>query len=341
MQGFRTWFARRGLVVLAAATLAAGVASLFIGAGGAVGASPDGEVGYFLTSRLPRTLALLLAGSAMALSGMIMQLLARNRFAEPSTAGTIDSATLGVLVVMIFAPGLPIIGKMLVGTVAALIGTALFMLILRRMPLRDPLMVPLVGIMLGGVIGAVASYLAYRLDLLQALTGLQTANFSAMMQGRYELMWLALALGVAAFVAADRFTVAGLGDDFTTNLGLDYGRIVALGLLIVAMNTALVVVHVGAIPFIGLVVPNLVAMALGDNVKRTAPWVALLGALLVAVSDVIGRLVNWPYEIPLGMIMSVVGAAIFLAILLRSDQPRDRHRLAPEAAKEVPRAELH
>ncbi|NLT25790.1 MAG: iron chelate uptake ABC transporter family permease subunit [Microbacteriaceae bacterium] len=321
-------------------TLAAGVASLFIGAGGAVGASPDGEVGYFLTSRVPRTIALLLAGTAMALSGMIMQMLARNRFAEPSTAGTIDSATLGVLIVMIFAPGMPVLGKMAAGTVAALVGTALFMLILRRMPMRDPLMVPLVGIMLGGVIGAVASYLAYRLDLLQALTGLQTANFSAMMQGRYELMWLALLLSAAAFLAADRFTVAGLGDDFTTNLGLNYGRIVAFGLLIVAMNTALVVVHVGAIPFIGLIVPNLVAMALGDNVRRTAPWVALLGAFLVVVSDIIGRVVNWPYEIPLGLIMSVVGAAIFLAILLRPETPRSRRHLTPEAAKEAPRAEL-
>lgn len=319
---FQQRLARWGLPLLIALTLAAGVVSLFVGAGGAVGATPDGEVGYFFSSRVPRTLALILAGVAMALSGMIMQMLARNRFAEPSTAGTIDSATLGVLMVMIFAPGMPVLGKMIAGTIAALIGTGIFMLILRRMPLRDPLMVPLVGIMLGGVIGAVTSFLAYRLDLLQALTGLQTANFSAMMQGRYELMWLALALSLIAFIAADRFTVAGLGDDMTTNLGLNYGRIVAIGLIIVAMNTALVVVHVGAIPFIGLIVPNLVAMALGDNVRRTAPWVALLGAFLVLVCDIIGRLVNWPYELPLGLVMSVVGAAIFLVILLRPERSK-------------------
>ncbi|WP_235829220.1 ABC transporter permease [Gulosibacter macacae] len=319
---FQQRLARWGLPLLIALTLAAGVVSLFVGAGGAVGATPDGEVGYFFSSRVPRTLALILAGVAMALSGMIMQMLARNRFAEPSTAGTIDSATLGVLMVMIFAPGMPVLGKMIAGTIAALIGTGIFMLILRRMPLRDPLMVPLVGIMLGGVIGAVTSFLAYRLDLLQALTGLQTANFSAMMQGRYELMWLALVLSVIAFIAADRFTVAGLGDDMTTNLGLNYGRIVAIGLIIVAMNTALVVVHVGAIPFIGLIVPNLVAMALGDNVRRTAPWVALLGAFLVLVCDIIGRLVNWPYELPLGLVMSVVGAAIFLVILLRPERSK-------------------
>lgn len=320
----RQFIARWGLAILTALTLAAGVTSLFIGAGGAVGSSADGSVAYFWTSRVPRTVALILAGSAMALSGMIMQMLARNRFAEPSTAGTVDSAMLGVLCVLLFMPTMPVFGRMLAGTVAGLIGTALFMVILRRLPKHDPVMVPLVGIMLGGVIGAVSTFLAYQADILQALTSMQSANFSAMIEGRYELMWLAGALTLVAFIAADRFTVAGLGDDFTTNLGLDYRKILTLGLVIVAMNTAIVVVHVGAVPFLGLIVPNLVAMALGDNVKRTAPWVALLGAFLLLVSDIVGRTINWPFEIPVGLIMSVLGAAIFLGFLLRPERSRVR-----------------
>ena len=317
---FRALRSRWGLVLLACLTVAAGVISLFIGAGGAVGSSADGSVGYFWESRVPRTVALILAGAAMALSGMIMQMLARNRFAEPSTAGTVDSATLGVVCILIFLPEPSVAGKMLAGTVAGLIGTGIFLLILRRMPRQDPVMVPLVGIMLGGVIGAVSTFLAYQADILQALTGLQTANFSAMIQGRYELMWLAGILTIIAFIAADRFTVAGLGDDFTTNLGLNYGRILTLGIIIVAMNTALVVVHVGAVPFLGLIVPNLVAIALGDNVRRTAPWVALLGSLLLVVSDIVGRTINWPFEVPVGLIMSVLGAAIFLVFLLRPER---------------------
>lgn len=322
MHRFQQSFSRWGLWALVALTLAAGAASLFIGAGGAIGVSADGEVGYFWTSRVPRTLALLLAGSAMALSGMIMQMLARNRFAEPSTAGTVDSAMLGIVLVMVFAPGIPVLGKLAVGTTAGLAGTLLFMLILKRIPMRDPLMVPLLGIMLGNVIGAVASFIAYRSDLLQSLGAMQSASFSAIIEGRYELMWIAAGLTIIAFIAADRFTVVGLGDNLTTNLGLNYGRIVLLGLVIVAMNTAIVVVHVGAIPFIGLIVPNLVAMLLGDNVRRTAPWVLLVGMLLVLLSDIVGRTVNWPYEVPLGLIMSIVGAAVFLAILLRPKRKR-------------------
>lgn len=318
MDSFQRSFSRWGLWALIALTLVASVVSLGIGAGGASGASSGtNDINLLWTSRVPRTIALLLAGSAMALSGMIMQMLARNRFAEPSTAGTVDSAALGIVLVMVLVPGIPVMGKLAVGALAGLAGTLLFMLILKRIPMRDPLMVPLLGIMLGNVIGAVASFIAYRTDLLQSLGSMQSASFSAIIEGRYELMWIAAALTVVAFIAADRFTVVGLGDNLTTNLGLNYTRIVLLGLAIVALNTAIVVVHVGAIPFIGLVVPNLVAMLLGDNVRRTAPWVLVLGMLLVVVSDIFGRIINWPYEVPLGLVMSIVGAAVFLTMLLR------------------------
>lgn len=326
MDRFQRSFAHWGLWVLIALTLAASVVSLGIGAGGASGASSaTDDINLLWTSRVPRTLALLLAGSAMALSGMIMQMLARNRFAEPSTAGTVDSAMLGIVLVMVLAPGIPVMGKLAVGALAGLGGTLLFMLILKRIPMRDPLMVPLLGIMLGNVIGAVASFIAYRTDLLQSLGSMQSASFSAIIEGRYELMWIAAALTLVAFLAADRFTVAGLGDNLTTNLGLNYSRVVLLGLVIVALNTAIVVVHVGAIPFIGLVVPNLVAMLLGDNVRRTAPWVLVLGMLLVLVSDIIGRVINWPYEVPLGLVMSIVGATVFLTLLLRPHRKRAAH----------------
>lgn len=309
-----TWIARWGLLGLLLAIVVASIASLLIGAGELGG---DGGPDYLVISRIPRTVSLLLAGASLALAGMIMQLLARNRFVEPSTAGTVDSAALGIVLVMVLAPGMAVTGKLLVGTLAALAGTAVFMLILRRIPLRDPLVVPLIGIMLGGVIGAATTFLAYRFDLLQSLAALQQANFGGVIQGRYELLWLVAVLAVVAFIAADRFTVAGLGDSFATNLGLNYGRTVALGLVIVAMTVAVVVVHVGAVPFIGLVVPNLVAMALGDNVRRTAPWVAALGALAVLASDLVGRVIRHPFEMPAGLVLSVVGAAVFLVILLR------------------------
>jgi len=270
-----------------------------------------------LVSRLPRTLALVLAGSSMAIAGLIMQMLVRNRFVEPATVGTLESASMGLLVVTLLAPGLSVFGKMLVAALFALAGTLLFLRILRQVPLRDILLVPLIGIMLGGVISAVTTFFAYRYDLLQALLAWTTGDFSGVLRGRYELLWLGLAFTLAAYGLADRLTVVGMGREFTTNLGLNYRRLVNLGLGIVALVCAVVVVTVGMIPFLGLVVPNIVSLVLGDNMRRAIPWVAILGSLFVLACDILGRTIRAPYEIPIGTVVGVVGSALFLYLLLR------------------------
>ncbi|MEN5298457.1 ABC transporter permease [Brucella sp. TWI559] len=304
------------VVILAFVSLFIGVSdvslSTLLGAN-----STDRAAEVLLISRIPRTLAIILAGMSMAVAGMIMQMLTRNRFVEPSTAGTVESASLGILVVILFAPDTPVFGKMLVASATALAGTALFLRILRSIPLRSVLVVPLVGIMLGGVISAVTTFIAYRFDLLQSLNSWTTGDFSGVLRGRYELLWLSFFLTVIAYIAADRFTVAGMGEDFTTNLGLNYRRVVTLGLVIVSMVSASVVVTVGMIPFLGLIVPNVVSMFIGDNMRRAVPWVAVLGAGLVLACDIVGRLIRFPYEIPIGTMMGVVGSAIFLYLLLR------------------------
>lgn len=311
---------------LAAALLAVlglAILSLFVGVSDVslqslLAGGPDSRAAQvLLISRVPRTLALVLAGMALAVAGLIMQMLARNRFVEPSTAGTVESAGLGILVVTLLAPATPLFGKMLVAALFALGGTYLFMRLLRAVPLRSTLVVPLIGIMLGGVIWSVTTFFAYRFDLLQTLGAWTLGDFSGILRGRYELLWLAAALTLVAYVAADRLTVAGLGEDLTTNLGLNYRRVLALGLSIVAMVTAVVVVTAGSIPFLGLIVPNLVSAAMGDNMRRSIPWIGVSGAGLVLVSDLIGRLIRYPYEIPIGTVFGVIGSATFLWLLLR------------------------
>ena len=309
------------LGVLAILVLA--LISLFIGVSDVTpmslfSSSPeDRPMQVLLISRVPRTLALMLSGSALAVAGLLMQMLARNRFVEPGTAGTVESAVFGILVITIFWPGSPLIAKMLAATVTALMGTALFMQILKRIPLRSTLMVPLVGIMLGGVISSITAFFAYRYDLLQTLGTWTMGDFSGVLRGRYELLYISAGLVGIAWIAADRFTVAGLGQDFTTNLGLNYRRVLTLGLTIVSMVTAVVVVSVGSIPFLGLIVPNLVSMAVGDNARRAIPWIVLMGAGFVLTCDIIGRVIRFPYEIPIGTVFGGIGSALFLYLLLR------------------------
>ncbi|MCU1519359.1 MAG: transport system permease protein [Pseudarthrobacter sp.] len=308
--------AAAGVVVLALATV-----SMFVGVSDvslpALLASDPAAVEVFWVSRVPRTVAVVLAGMAVAVAGLIMQLMARNRFVEPSTVGTVESATLGILVVTVFIPTAPVLLRMGVASIFAVLGTALFLSILRRLPARNTLLIPLVGIMLGGVIAAITTFFAYRYDLLQTLSNWMIGDFSGVLRGRYELLWIVAALMLVGLLAADRFTVAGMGEDFTTNLGLNYARTMRLGLVIVSLISAVVVTTVGAVPFLGLVVPNIVSLLFGDNLRRAVPWTALFGAGFVLVCDVIGRTIRYPYEVPVGMVMAVVGAILFLILILR------------------------
>lgn len=316
----------RGQLALTAAVLGVGllaVVSLFVGASelsplrAITGQLTEVELQTLVVSRVPRTVSILLAGSAMAIVGLVMQLLVRNKFVEPSTAGTTESAGLGVLAATLLVPTMPLVGKMVVAAVFALAGTMLFLTILRRIPLRSVVVVPLVGLMLSGVVSAVSTFIAYRADLLHTLSSWMTGDFSGVVRGRYEMLWLVALGALVAYLAANRFTVAGLGEEFTTNLGLNYRHVMALGLSVVAVVSAVVVVVVGGLPFLGLVVPNIVSLAMGDYLRRSLPWVAVLGAAFVLVCDIIGRVVIAPAEVPIGIVVGVVGAAVFLYLLLR------------------------
>lgn len=304
------------LALLAVGSLTVGVSPLRLGAV-LSGAAADQELQVLLASRIPRTLAAMLAGASMAIAGLVMQMIVRNRFVEPTTVGTADSAALGFLAATIFVPGWPVMAKMGVSALFALAGTALFVRILRFVPLRDVFLPPLVGVMLGGVIGAVTTFFAYRFELMGTMLAWRVGDFSGVLSGRYELLWIGFAGLVLAWLAADRFTVAGLGRDLATNLGLNYRRVMMVGLVIVAAISAVVLVTVGIIPFLGLVVPNVVSLLVGDNMRRAVPWVAIGGAGFVLACDIFGRMVRAPYEIPISVVVGVAGAGIFLYLLLR------------------------
>lgn len=305
--------------------LALAAASLFIGVGrmdlaGLLGREEGSHAAMLLVvSRIPRTLAVMLAGAAMGIAAVIMQMLFRNRFVEPTTAGTVEAARLGLVAAALLAPGLPLAGKMAVAASFSLAATFLFLRLVARIPARGVLLVPLVGLMLGGVIEAAATFLAYRYDLLQSLASWTNGDFSGVLRGRYELLWVGFALAALAYLAADRFTVAGMGEAFTANLGLDYRRIVAFGLVIVSMVSAASVATVGTVPFLGLIVANLVSMAMGDNLRRSLPWIGLSGAAFLLCCDIAGRLIRYPYEIPVGTVAGVLGSAVFLLLLLRRE----------------------
>ncbi|MBY6003100.1 iron chelate uptake ABC transporter family permease subunit [Salipiger bermudensis] len=287
------------------------VTSLSLGA-----ASFGDDAGWLLmVSRIPRTAAALLAGAGLALAGVVVQQVVQNRLVEPSLTGAPEASMLGLLLVTLIAPGMAVAGKMLIAAAAALLGMAGYLALAARLPREDPMLLPIVGIVYGGIVGAICVYIAWATDLMQFLGAWQLGEFSGVMIGRYEWLWAIAALAGLLYVVADRITILGLGEAQARSLGLDYAQTRALGLVVVSVITALVLVTVGAFPFVGLVAPNLIARWRGDNLRVNLPLIAVGGGMLLLTADIIGRAIRYPFEIPAATVVAVFGAGVFLWLL--------------------------
>lgn len=284
----------------------------------------------FLISRIPRLLAILCTGVGMSVAGLIMQQLCMNKFVSPTTGATISSAQFGILLALLFMPASTIWSRALFAFVCAVLGTWIFVWFIQRIQFKDVVMVPLVGIMFGNVIGGITNYLAYKYEMTQALSSWLVGHFSVVLSGNYELVWLAVPLVILAFLFANHFNIVGMGKDFSKNLGVPYNLVLFLGLSVAAMITASVVVVVGSISYIGLIVPNVVAMFKGDKIRGTLVDTALFGAVFVLVCDMAARVVISPYELPIELIVGIIGSVLFVGLLLyRLKHGRKAIRLGP------------
>ncbi|AUO10119.1 ABC transporter permease [Priestia megaterium] len=268
-------------------------------------------------SRFPRLLSIIMAGMSLSICGLIMQQITRNKFVSPTTAGTMDWARLGVLIsLLVFASASPLL-KMSIAFIFSLTGNLLFMRILDRIKFNDTIYIPLVGLMLGSIVSSLATFIAYKYDLIQNLSSWLQGDFSLVVKGRYELLYLSIPLLIIAYLFADKFTVAGMGESFSINLGVKYKQIVNIGLVIVSLITSITILTVGMLPFLGLIIPNIVSIYRGDHLRKSLPHTALLGAVFVLACDILGRVLIFPYEISIGLMVGVIGSAIFLFMLIR------------------------
>lgn len=280
--------------------------------------SMDSEKLSLITiSRLPRTMALILAGVGMSVSGVIMQQMTQNKFVAPTTAGTLDAAKMGLLMFMILIPSAGIGWKMLFAFLFTFAASIVFLGIVRKIRHRNVVFVPIVGLMFGGILSSISTFFAVRLNIVQDTNAWMIGDFSGILQGRYELIYLSLPAILITYIYANKFTVIGMGEDFAKNLGLNYKSVMNIGLFCVSLTVSAVVITAGVIPFLGLIVPNVVSLIFGDNLKKTLPYVALTGAIFLLISDVIGRVVIYPYEVPIGVTVSIIGAVIFLILIFK------------------------
>ena len=268
-------------------------------------------------SRLPRLVALILTGAGLAMCGVILQHIVRNRFVEPGTTGGLDAAKLGILVSIVMLPNSDKLERMIFAVVFCFAAGLIYIAIVRKIKFSNSALVPVIGLMFGSVLSAIAEFYAYQNNVLQSMSGWLMGDFSKVVQEHYEIIYLILPTTLLTYFYANKFTVMGMGEDAASNLGINFATTAALGLMLVSVTVAVTVVTVGAIHFVGLVIPNLVALKYGDHLKNTLPIVALGGASLLIFCDVISRLVVFPFEVPIGLTASAIGGTLFLVLLLK------------------------
>ncbi|NNN48772.1 iron chelate uptake ABC transporter permease subunit VctD [Vibrio sp. 2-2(8)] len=303
------------------ALLVVSLSSLFVGVGNlSLMALLQGDAHAWqllFTSRLPRLLAIILAGAGLSIAGLIMQQISQNRFAAPSTSGTIECAMLGyVLSLVFFGHGESL---WLIFSVS-IAGTLLFVQLIQRVQFKNAIFVPLIGIIFGNVVESAASFIAYKYDAIQNLSSWTVANFANLLKGDFELLYIAIPVALFSYLYAARISAVGMGKDFAVNLGLNYQQVLVIGVCLVSVMSATVVMIVGQLPFLGLIVPNLVSHYYGDNLRKNIPRTAIFGALLVLLCDLGGRLIIFPYEVPISMIISILGGSVFIVLLLRGQR---------------------
>ncbi|MFV0529643.1 MAG: ABC transporter permease [Lachnospiraceae bacterium] len=281
----------------------------------------DGMQMFFIT-RVPRTAALMLTGAAMSMSGLVMQLITQNRLVEPTTTGTIEWSGLGLIFVYLVFPAPSLLLRMTGAIIFSFIGTMIFFLFLKRVKLRSSLIVPIIGMMLGAVISATATFIGLVFQMTQNIETWFVGSFASVQIGRYEYLWLIIIITILIFLYADRLTLAGLGEDIATSLGVKYNRIVLLGTGLISLAVGIVAAVIGNLPFLGLIVPNIVSMYRGDDLRSNLPWVCVLGMGTITVCDIISRIIIMPFEVPVSLILGSAGAIVFIIIIMKQRRKR-------------------
>ena len=278
------------------------------------------KIQILLISRLPRLIAIIVAGVGLSISGLIMQQISKNKFVSPTTAATADFAKLGILFCIMIIPGATIMQKMIISFIFAGLGTILFMKMIKAIKIKNIIFIPLIGMMLGKIIGSITTFFAYKYDLVQNISSWMEGDMSLIMKGSYELLYLSVPMVIIAFLYANKFTIVGMGEDFAINLGVNYNFVVNVGLAIVSLICAVTIITVGNIPFLGLIIPNIISLYSGDNLKKTLYHTALLGPIFLLACDILGRFIIFPFEMSISLTVGVIGSIIFLYMIIRGSK---------------------
>lgn len=269
----------------------------------------------FLYFRIPRSVSIVLASAGLAVAGIIMQAISQNKFISPTTSGTISATQLGMLVALLLFPMGSSFVKFGFAFISALIFSIFLMVILNKIKIKNIIYLPLIGMMYGSIISSITSVLAGMFGKLQTVQSWNVGSFTLLVKGRYELLYIIFIPVLLAYIYATKFSIVGMGEDFSKNLGINYKSVILLGLVLVSIISSLTYIIVGPLPFLGLIIPNIITLIYGDNLKKSMIDIIFLSAIYILICDILSRTIRYPYEIPISFVAGVFGSLIFIIIL--------------------------
>ncbi|MGL5785547.1 MAG: FecCD family ABC transporter permease [Bacteroidales bacterium] len=298
------------------------------------GSSSEASRLILLNVRLPRVMAALLCGAALAVSGSVMQILLRNPLASPYTLGISNAAAFGAAVAIVFmgagsavqkSGDMFIVNNPYLVTISAFAGSLIglsLILMIAKVRKATPETIILSGVIISSLFGAGIAAMQYVANNVQ-LASIVFWNFGDLGKSDWTKLFYVsvVTIPMIIYFYMNRWNYKALraGDEYAASLGVNAERLRITGMIITALSTAVVVSFFGVIAFVGLVVPHIVRKIIGTNEEFLIPASALFGGMFLVLCDMAARLVLSPVIIPVGILTSFLGVPVFLFFLIRKN----------------------
>lgn len=264
--------------------------------------------------RFPRAIAAIFVGSALAVSGAIMQGMTRNPLASPSIMGVTSGASFFIAIILALIPGVTYFGLMLSSLVGA--GFGVFLVFGITTLSKDgitPVKLALAGAAITSLLSSLSTAIGLKYNISKDISYWFAGGVSSIQPKHILFASPIIILGIIIALFLSRsISILSLGEDIAKGLGQNTKTIKFMGMLVVLLLTGTAVSIAGMIGFIGLVVPHITRFLVGPDYRLIIPCSAILGGILLITADIIGRMVNPPFETPVGAITALVGVPFFL-----------------------------
>lgn len=269
--------------------------------------------------RLPRVLGAAMVGACFAVAGALMQGMTRNPLADSGLLGINAGAAFMLAICFAFMPSLPYMYLILYSFLGAGIGAAIVYGVgsMSRSGLT-PMRLVLAGAAVSALLGALSEGIALYFQIGQDLAFWYAGGVSGTKWIHLQVMlpWLVAAM-IGAVILSRSITLLSLGEEISIGLGQRTKMIKVVGMIIVLVLSGAAVSVVGAVGFVGLIVPHLVRFLVGHDYRWIIPCSIVIGSLLVVLADLAARMINPPYETPIGALIALIGVPFFLYLARR------------------------